>query len=147
MRGRPVDDAYVPSEAAQLDPAGAGRAAAADFSSALRSSSRKIVDRRWLLDHNAAGLDDATYDIAAQASAAWEAAVRWDNAYAVKRMLPVSEFVVVSRANHESGPESAVVHSQLDILHAGYQVIVRVEYLEAWCPAQTQGHRICSPVD
>jgi aminoglycoside phosphotransferase (APT) family kinase protein len=31
-----------------------------------------------VLPHNAAGLDEQTLDIAAQASAAWEAAVCWD---------------------------------------------------------------------
>jgi hypothetical protein len=31
------------------------------------------------LPHNAADLDDEAHDIAAQASAAWEAAVCWDD--------------------------------------------------------------------
>ena len=31
-----------------------------------------------MLPHNAAGLDDDAYDAAAQAKAAWEAAVCWD---------------------------------------------------------------------
>ena len=39
--------------------------------------------------HNAAGLDDDAYDVAAQASAAWEAAVCWDDDYAVKRLAEV----------------------------------------------------------
>src|SRR5467141_3442492 len=42
------------------------------------------------LPHNAAGLDDDAYDIAAQARAAWEAAVCWDpsgtDQFAVKRL-------------------------------------------------------------
>ena len=46
------------------------------------------------LPHNAACLSDADYDIAAQASAAWEAAVCWDDDYAkksVSRMFGRSE--------------------------------------------------------
>jgi Ser/Thr protein kinase RdoA (MazF antagonist) len=42
-----------------------------------------------VLPDNAAGLDDGAYDIAAQASAAWEAAVCWDDGYAVKRLAEV----------------------------------------------------------
>jgi hypothetical protein len=42
-----------------------------------------------VLPHNAAGLDDGTYDVAAQASAAWEAAVCWDDEYAVERLSEV----------------------------------------------------------
>jgi hypothetical protein len=42
-----------------------------------------------VLPHNAAGLQDEAYDIAAQASAAWEAAVCWDDAYAVERLAEV----------------------------------------------------------
>ncbi len=41
------------------------------------------------LPHNAAGLDDGTLDIAAQASAAWEAAVCWEDEYALKRLAEV----------------------------------------------------------
>ena len=41
------------------------------------------------LPHNAAGLDEDAHDIAAQASAAWEAAVCWDDEYAVKRLADV----------------------------------------------------------
>lgn len=41
------------------------------------------------LPHNAAGLDDAMLDIAAQASAAWEAAVCWDDHYALARLAEV----------------------------------------------------------
>ena len=41
------------------------------------------------LPHNAAGLDAGAHDIAAQASAAWEAAVCWDDEYAVKRLAEV----------------------------------------------------------
>lgn len=42
-----------------------------------------------VLPHNAAGLDDGALDIAAQASAAWEAAVCWDDDYAVERLAEV----------------------------------------------------------
>jgi Ser/Thr protein kinase RdoA (MazF antagonist) len=41
------------------------------------------------LPHNAGGLDDETHDIAAQASAAWEAAVCWDDDYSHKRLAEV----------------------------------------------------------
>ena len=36
-------------------------------------------------------VDDGAHDIAAQASAAWEAAVRWDDEYAVTRLAEVRE--------------------------------------------------------
>ncbi len=42
-----------------------------------------------VLPGNAADLDEDAYDIAAQASAAWEAAVCWDDEYAVKRLAEV----------------------------------------------------------
>jgi Ser/Thr protein kinase RdoA (MazF antagonist) len=42
-----------------------------------------------VLPGNAAGLDDSAYDVAAQASAAWEAAVCWGDEYAVKRLAEV----------------------------------------------------------
>ena len=48
-----------------------------------------VPDLDLVLPHNAAGLDDAAHDIAAQASAAWEAAVCWDDAYAVRRLAEV----------------------------------------------------------
>jgi Ser/Thr protein kinase RdoA (MazF antagonist) len=38
------------------------------------------------LPDNAAGLDGGAFDMAAQASAAWEAAVCWDDEYAVRRL-------------------------------------------------------------
>jgi Ser/Thr protein kinase RdoA (MazF antagonist) len=41
------------------------------------------------LPYNAASLDASTYDIAAQASAAWEAAVCWDDEYSIKRLAEV----------------------------------------------------------
>lgn len=42
-----------------------------------------------VLPHNAAGLDGDEYEIAAQASAAWEAAVCWGDEYAIKRLAEV----------------------------------------------------------
>jgi hypothetical protein len=52
-----------------------------------------VPDLDLVLPHNAAGLDDDTYDVAAQAWAAWEAAVCWDpsgtDEFAVKRLAEV----------------------------------------------------------
>jgi Ser/Thr protein kinase RdoA (MazF antagonist) len=48
-----------------------------------------VPDLDLALPDNAGGLDDGAYDIAAQASAAWEAAVCWDDEYAVKRLAEV----------------------------------------------------------
>ncbi len=48
-----------------------------------------VPDLDLALPHNAAGLDDSAHDIAAQASAAWEAAVCWEDDYAVKRLAEV----------------------------------------------------------
>ncbi len=52
-----------------------------------------VPDLDLALPHNAAGLDEEAYDIAAQASAAWEAAVCWDpsetDPFAVKRLAEV----------------------------------------------------------
>jgi hypothetical protein len=52
-----------------------------------------VPDLDLALPHNAAGLDDDAYDIAAQARAAWEAAVCWDpsgtDRFAVKRLAEV----------------------------------------------------------
>jgi len=42
-----------------------------------------------VLPGNAAGLDDGEYDIAGQASAAWEAAVCWNDEYSVRRLAEV----------------------------------------------------------
>jgi hypothetical protein len=42
-----------------------------------------------VLPHNAAGLDKVTHDMAAQASAAWDAAVCWDDEYSVHRLAEV----------------------------------------------------------
>jgi len=49
------------------------------------------------LPHNAAGLEGAALDIAAQASAAWEAAVCWKDDYAVSRLAEVRPVVEASR--------------------------------------------------
>lgn len=48
-----------------------------------------VPDLDLVLPHNAADLDDAALDIAAQASAAWEAAVCWDDEFAIKRLAEV----------------------------------------------------------
>ena len=52
-----------------------------------------VPDLDLALPHNAAGLDDDTHDVAAQARAAWEAAVCWDpsgtDELAVKRLAEV----------------------------------------------------------
>ncbi|MBV9448637.1 MAG: hypothetical protein JO345_22345 [Streptosporangiaceae bacterium] len=52
-----------------------------------------VPDLDLALPHNAAGLSDDAYDIAAQAYAAWEAAVCWDSSgndqFAVKRLAEV----------------------------------------------------------
>jgi len=48
-----------------------------------------VPDLDLVLPHNAAGLDGDAYDIAAQASAAWEAAVCWNDEYSIKRLAEV----------------------------------------------------------
>jgi aminoglycoside phosphotransferase (APT) family kinase protein len=52
-----------------------------------------VPDLDLALPHNAAGLGDDAYDIAAQARAAWEAAVCWDptgtDPFAVRRLAEV----------------------------------------------------------
>jgi Ser/Thr protein kinase RdoA (MazF antagonist) len=48
-----------------------------------------VHDLDLALPHNAAGLDAEAHDVAAQASAAWEAAVCWDDEYAHKRLSEV----------------------------------------------------------
>jgi Ser/Thr protein kinase RdoA (MazF antagonist) len=48
-----------------------------------------VPDLDLVLPGNAAGLDAGAYDIAAQASAAWEAAVCWDDPHAVERLAAV----------------------------------------------------------
>src|SRR6266540_2432191 len=48
-----------------------------------------VPDLDLVMPHNAAGLDDEAHDIAAQAWAAWEAAVCWDDEHAVKRLAEV----------------------------------------------------------
>jgi aminoglycoside phosphotransferase (APT) family kinase protein len=45
-----------------------------------------VPDLDLVLPHNAGGLENGALDIAAQASAAWEAAVCWDDEYAIKRL-------------------------------------------------------------
>jgi len=48
-----------------------------------------VPDLDLALPRNAAGLDEGAYDTAAQASAAWEAAVCWDDEYSIKRLAEV----------------------------------------------------------
>jgi Ser/Thr protein kinase RdoA (MazF antagonist) len=48
-----------------------------------------VPDLDLVLPHNAADLADVAHDIAAQASAAWEAAVCWDDDHARKRLAQV----------------------------------------------------------
>lgn len=48
-----------------------------------------VAELDLVLPHNAAVLDNDMHDIAGQASAAWEAAVCWDDDYAVKRLAEV----------------------------------------------------------
>ena len=48
-----------------------------------------VADLDLVLPFNAAELDEAWLDVAAQASAAWEAAVCWDDEYAVRRLAEV----------------------------------------------------------
>lgn len=48
-----------------------------------------VPDLDLALPYNAAGLDAEAYDIAAQASAAWKAAVCWDDDYSLKRLAEV----------------------------------------------------------
>jgi Ser/Thr protein kinase RdoA (MazF antagonist) len=63
----------------------AGRAALIDWD----ESHVDVPDLDLVLPHNAAGLDAAAHDIAAQASAAWEAAVCWDDEHARQRLADV----------------------------------------------------------
>ena len=48
-----------------------------------------VPDLDLVLPHNAAGLDDGAHDIAAQAYAAWDAALCWGHEYAVERLAEV----------------------------------------------------------
>ncbi len=48
-----------------------------------------VPDLDLVLPYNAAELDDVRFDVAAQAFAAWEAAVCWDDDYAVRRLSTV----------------------------------------------------------
>jgi hypothetical protein len=51
-----------------------------------------VADLDLVLPHNPAEFDDEAYDTAAQASAAWEAAVCWDDDHAkgqLARVRPV----------------------------------------------------------
>lgn len=48
-----------------------------------------VADLDLALPHNAAGLDPDAHDVATQASAAWEAAVCWDDDYSRRRLAEV----------------------------------------------------------
>lgn len=48
-----------------------------------------VPDLDLVLPHNGADLDPVAHDIAAQASAAWEAAVCWQDEYSIKRLAEV----------------------------------------------------------
>jgi Ser/Thr protein kinase RdoA (MazF antagonist) len=48
-----------------------------------------VPDLDLVMPYNAAGLDDDAHDTAAQASAAWEAAVCWDDDYSLRRLAEV----------------------------------------------------------
>ncbi len=48
-----------------------------------------VPDLDLVLPGNAGGLEDGAYDIAGQASAAWEAAVCWDDDYSKRRLAEV----------------------------------------------------------
>ena len=48
-----------------------------------------VAELDLALPHNGAGLDENEHDIAAQASAAWEAAVCWKDDYSVRRLAEV----------------------------------------------------------
>jgi Ser/Thr protein kinase RdoA (MazF antagonist) len=63
----------------------AGRVALLDWD----ESHVDVSDLDLVLSHNAAGLDDDWYDVAAQASAAWDAAVCWEDEYAHQRLAEV----------------------------------------------------------
>jgi thiamine kinase-like enzyme len=48
-----------------------------------------VPDLDLALPHNAAALDEVSHDVAAQASAAWEAAVCWDDDHSKQRLAEV----------------------------------------------------------
>ena len=48
-----------------------------------------VADLDLVLPHNAAELNTGAYDVAAQASAAWNAAVCWDDDYAKAQLAEV----------------------------------------------------------
>ena len=50
-----------------------------------------VPDLDLVLPDNAADLYNDAHDIAAQASAAWEAAVCWNDEYSIKRLAEVRE--------------------------------------------------------
>ncbi|GIE31263.1 hypothetical protein Ait01nite_043080 [Actinoplanes italicus] len=83
----------------------AGRVALIDWDEAHVD----VPDLDLVLPGNAAGLDDDAHDIAAQASAAWEAAVCWKDDYAVRRLAAVREVAVQEVVVGEVAVREAVV--------------------------------------
>jgi hypothetical protein len=78
-----------------------------------------VPDLDLVLPENAAGLDDGAYDLAAQASAAWEAAVCWDDEYAVKRLAEVRAVLERVRGVGSSAVECADLPPLSDARVAG----------------------------
>ena len=72
-----------------------------------------VPDLDLVLPHNAADLDDDTHDVAAQAKAAWEAAVCWDSTgtdeFAARRLAEVR--AVCAASGNESPPDSPLWRS------------------------------------
>src|SRR5436190_14530783 len=70
-----------------------------------------VPDLDLVLPHDAAGLDEDTHDVAAQAWAAWEAAVCWDpsgtDEFAVKRLRRSSSGLSSSSESTERAPNAA----------------------------------------
>ena len=65
-----------------------------------------VPDLDLVLPHNAAGLDDEAHDIAAQAWAAWEAAVCWDDEYSIKRLAEVRAVSTAAPADSGTAPSA-----------------------------------------
>ncbi len=80
-----------------------------------------VPDLDPALPHNAAGLDDGAYDIAAQARAAWEAAVCWDpsgtDQFAVNRLAEVR--AVIGALPQPQGRSSEVMTDFMEYPQAG----------------------------
>ena len=78
-----------------------------------------VPDLDLVLPHNAAGLDDDTHDVAAQASAAWEAAVCWDpSGTDTSRSSGSPKFERSERSGNDRRLAAAEVRLGLDLDHA-----------------------------